>query len=127
MGAGTPLEAKGIGTRKARSLVICLTALSLFLLSCKNATVEEPEIYVDCSGCFETVWQTVNDRYFDPSFGGLDWAEVHDRYKPLIAAAESDEEFYKLLNQMLFELNVSHVGAVPPDDLGVPLIEVVYM
>ena len=32
--------------------------------------------------CFEVVWQTVNDEYFDPTFGGLDWMEVHDRYRP---------------------------------------------
>jgi carboxyl-terminal processing protease len=66
---------------------------------------------------FETVWQTVNDKYFDPTFGGLDWSEVHERYQPLIAAAENDNEFYERLNVMLFELNVSHIGVVPPDDL----------
>jgi len=67
---------------------------------------------------FETVWQTINGKYFDPTFGGLDWSEVHDRYKPLIKAAQSEEEYYLLINKMLFELNVSHIGVVPPDDLG---------
>ncbi|MCP3975887.1 MAG: PDZ domain-containing protein, partial [bacterium] len=66
---------------------------------------------------FEIVWQTVNDTYFDPTFGGLDWQDAHDRYRPMIAAAESDDEFYMLVNKMLFELNVSHVGVIPPDDL----------
>ncbi len=66
---------------------------------------------------FEAVWQTVNDTYFDPTFGGLDWNEVHDRYRPLVAGAADDETFYDLINQMLFELNVSHIGAVPPDEL----------
>jgi C-terminal peptidase prc len=53
--------------------------------------------------------------YFD--FGGLDWNAVHERYQPLIAAAQDDETFYELINKMLFELNVSHVAVVPPDDL----------
>lgn len=63
---------------------------------------------------FETVWNAVNVQYFDPTFGGLDWQEVHDRYEPLIAAAESDEAFYRLINEMLFELEVSHLAVVPP-------------
>ena len=67
---------------------------------------------------FETVWQTINDKHIDPTFGGLDWSEVHDRYQPQIAAAKNEEEFYLLINKMLFELGVSHIGVVPPDDLG---------
>ncbi len=66
---------------------------------------------------FETVWQTINDKYFDPNFGGLDWSEVHDRYQPQITAAQNEGEYYLLINKMLFELNVSHIGVVPPDDL----------
>jgi carboxyl-terminal processing protease len=65
---------------------------------------------------FETVWQTINDTYFDPTFGGLDWHEVHNRYRPSIAAVQQDETFYELINEMLFELNVSHIGVVPPDE-----------
>ena len=63
--------------------------------------------------CFETVWRTVNEEYYDSTFGGLDWQEVHDRYQPQIAAAEDDGTFYDLLNQMLHELGVSHIGALP--------------
>jgi len=66
---------------------------------------------------FETVWQTINDKYFDPNFGGLDWSEVHDRYQPQISAAQNEGEYYLLINKMLFELNVSHIFVVPPDDL----------
>lgn len=67
---------------------------------------------------FETVWKTINEKYFDPSFNGLDWTEVHDRYQPKITAAQNEEEYYLLINKMLFELNVSHIAVVPPDDLG---------
>jgi len=67
---------------------------------------------------FETVWQTINEKHIDPTFNGLDWSEVHDRYQAQIAAAKNEEEFYLLINKMLFELNISHIGVVPPDDLG---------
>ncbi len=68
---------------------------------------------VEYLNVFETVWQTVNDNYFDPDFGGLDWRAEHDRYEPLIAQAENDQALYRLLNQMLWELGVSHTAAVP--------------
>jgi carboxyl-terminal processing protease len=66
---------------------------------------------------FETVWQTVNQAHYDPSFGGVDWKAVHEQYKPQIAAAENKKESFLLINQMLFELNLSHLLAVYPDDL----------
>ena len=67
---------------------------------------------------FETVWQTINEKHIDPTFNGLDWSEVYDRYKSLLSATQNEEEYYLLINKMLFELNVSHIGVVPPDDLG---------
>ena len=66
---------------------------------------------------FETVWQTINEKHFDPTFNGLDWSEVHDRYQPQVTATKNEEEYYLLINKMLFEFNVSHIGVVPPDDL----------
>ncbi len=67
---------------------------------------------------FEIVWQTLADNYFDPTFGGLDWIEVHDRYHPLIATIEDETTFYKIINKMLFELDVSHLAVIPPDEKG---------
>jgi C-terminal peptidase prc len=65
---------------------------------------------------FEEVWSTINVTYFDPDFGGLDWKEVHDRYEPQIAAVKDDQAFYFLINKMLFELNVSHIAFIPPEE-----------
>jgi len=90
-----------------KKLLLTAIALTLLLTSCGKAAK-----YLNI---FETVWQAVNDTYFDPTFGGLDWNEVHDRYQPLIATAENDENFYDLLNQMLFELNISHIVVLPPE------------
>jgi carboxyl-terminal processing protease len=61
---------------------------------------------------FEIVWRVVNDRHFDPAFGGVDWQELHDRYRQQIVFA-SDAEYYKLVNEMLWQLNVSHLAVVP--------------
>ena len=65
----------------------------------------------------EMVWQTVNDNFFDPTFGGKDWQAIGDQYRPQLIAEQSDEAFVRLLNEMLFELGVSHMAALPPDML----------
>lgn len=65
---------------------------------------------------FEVVWATVNEEFYDPEFGGVDWQAAHDRYLPLVAAADSDEAFVDVTNSMLFELGVSHLGVAPPDE-----------
>jgi carboxyl-terminal processing protease len=65
---------------------------------------------------FDMVWNTINERFFDPEFKGVDWAECRERYRPGILTSESVDEFYVGINTMLFELGVSHLGVVPTDD-----------
>lgn len=67
---------------------------------------------------FEAVWRTVNEKYFDANFGGVDWKKVHDDYAPLIAQVKTDAEFYALLDKMLGELKISHFGIIKPEDLA---------
>jgi carboxyl-terminal processing protease len=75
---------------------------------------------------FEEVWNTVNQTYFDPEFGGLDWDGIRNEYAPLISSAEDDAAFYQLLNQMLWELNVSH-AVVGPAELWSPSEPAIWM
>ncbi len=63
---------------------------------------------------FELVWQTVDKNFYDPTFNGVNWKGVHDRYAPLVASAKTDEELYLLLQQMINELHQSHFLIVPP-------------
>ncbi len=64
---------------------------------------------------FKIVWQTVNELFYDPKFGGVNWAGVHERYEPLAAKAQSDQELHELLQQMLNELHQSHFMIIPPE------------
>jgi C-terminal peptidase prc len=51
----------------------------------------------------------VNEFHFDPTFGGIDWKAMHDRYHPKIVMLNDIEEFNLITNQMLFELRLSHL------------------
>jgi len=63
---------------------------------------------------FNIVWNTINDKFYDPNFEGNNWNTIKQEYEPLISDAQSDSVFYDLINRMLFELGVSHIGVIPP-------------
>src|ERR1700739_3862345 len=37
---------------------------------------------------FEKVWREIRDHYYDASYNGVDWNEVHQRYAPLVDATK---------------------------------------
>jgi carboxyl-terminal processing protease len=58
---------------------------------------------------FDVVWKTMNDKSFDPRFGGVDWLAVRRTYEPQLASINDDAEFYQLLSRMLAEIKISHL------------------
>src|SRR6185503_16739104 len=108
------------------------TLLALFLLTILGAAtvaqqpaaspvaVVSPSPQSDLSKrqeSFQIVWQTVNDLYYDPAFGGVDWSGVRKIYEPRVARARSDQDFHELLQQMLNELHQSHFLVVPRESI----------
>jgi carboxyl-terminal processing protease len=63
---------------------------------------------------FEKVWKEINDNFYDPSFKGVNWQEVHNRYLPLVEAVQTDSEFYTLISKMAGELRDSHTRILSP-------------
>lgn len=63
---------------------------------------------------FEKVWETIEEKYYDPSFNGVDWRAVRERYRPRVEAAAGEEEFYELLNRMAGELRDAHTRVRSP-------------
>lgn len=66
---------------------------------------------------FETVWKIVNEKFYDPTFNGVDWQDVRTRYAPRVAGIANDADLYPLLNAMLGELKVSHLAVIPPQSV----------
>lgn len=63
---------------------------------------------------FEEVWKTINEKYYDPKFNGVDWNAMRERYRPRLNNVASDAEFYDLLNQMAGELRDAHTRVRSP-------------
>jgi carboxyl-terminal processing protease len=64
---------------------------------------------------FEKVWREIRDHYYDPSYNGVDWNEVHQRYAQLVDATSRDQEFYALMSQMTSELHDAHTRFSSPE------------
>jgi carboxyl-terminal processing protease len=63
------------------------------------------------SKVFETVWSTVNEKFYDPNFNGVDWKAAHDKYARRAGIAKDDNELYAVINEMLGLIKVSHLQA----------------
>jgi tricorn protease len=59
---------------------------------------------------FEEAWRVMKFRFYDPDMHGRDWDAIKAHYRPLLAHVGSYEDVQDLANQMIGELNASHVG-----------------
>jgi len=63
---------------------------------------------------FDSVWDTVNRRYYDPKLHGVDWVAAARTYGPKAAASGDDTSLYEAINGMLGLLADGHTGALSP-------------
>ncbi len=66
---------------------------------------------------FEKVWGTVNDKFYDPNFNGVDWKAAHDKYLSQALSTKKDEDFYAAVSEMLALLKVSHLQVGTPAEV----------
>jgi carboxyl-terminal processing protease len=64
---------------------------------------------------FEKIWKEIDEHYYDPEFGGVNWQQVHQRYLPLVQAGKDDEQFYMLMDRMTTELHDAHTRFSSPE------------
>jgi len=61
---------------------------------------------------FRLVWETVRDKYFDATLGGVDWDAVRTRYEPDVRKAATIKDLHDVLNRMVHELPGSHLNVL---------------
>jgi tricorn protease len=59
---------------------------------------------------FDQGWRALAEQFYDGSFHGRDWKAIRQKYRPLLKHVALKEDFYHLVQQMLGELNASHLG-----------------
>jgi carboxyl-terminal processing protease len=64
---------------------------------------------------FDDVWQTINARYYDANFHGVDWWAQRAQFRSLAADARDPEEFYAVLRRLLASLRDAHTRIYAPE------------
>lgn len=59
---------------------------------------------------FEEAWRIINNSFYDPNFHGKDWNKLRDEYKPIALSASTIQDFREIYNELLGQLNASHMG-----------------
>jgi len=65
---------------------------------------------------FDDVWETILERYYDPTFQGIDWQAKRAAFRPAAARAANTHEFYEVLRQMIASLKDAHTRVYSPDE-----------
>lgn len=59
---------------------------------------------------FYETWAGLEENFYESGFHGLDWAKTRDNYARFLPAVNNRNDLRILLNDMLGELNSSHLG-----------------
>ncbi|MCS6938601.1 MAG: S41 family peptidase [Roseiflexus sp.] len=63
---------------------------------------------------FDEVWRIVHEKYLYADFGGIDWEGLYPEYRARVMQAQSRDEFYAAMTDMVAQLNDNHSRFVPP-------------
>ncbi|MGH7552090.1 MAG: S41 family peptidase, partial [Longimicrobiales bacterium] len=69
---------------------------------------------------FDESWRVMKYRFYDEKMHGKDWNAIRSVYEPLLRHVGTYEDVYDLANQMIGELNASHVGVSGPPSRQIP-------
>ncbi len=64
----------------------------------------------EMSQIFDEAWRVLKDGFYDPNFHGKDWNKLKAEYKPVALSASTIQDFRVIFNEMLGQLNASHMG-----------------
>ncbi|WP_035769288.1 S41 family peptidase [Arthrobacter castelli] len=62
---------------------------------------------------FDEAWRLQRDFYWAPDMAGIDWQQIHDQYRPLVAKLGSHDDLVDVLWEMHGELGTSHAYVMP--------------
>ena len=59
---------------------------------------------------FSHIWRQVKDKFYDPTFRGMDWKAYFDHYERFLPYINNGYDFSMMVSELLGELNASHTG-----------------
>ncbi|PQJ69463.1 S41 family peptidase [Polaribacter butkevichii] len=59
---------------------------------------------------FEEGVRAITAGFYDPKYHGYNWSKIVERYRPMVLAAATKQDYSFMFNNMLGQLNASHMG-----------------
>ncbi|WP_282073901.1 S41 family peptidase [Polaribacter atrinae] len=59
---------------------------------------------------FEEGVRAITAGFYDPKYHGYNWSEIVERYRPMVLATATKQDYSFVFNNMLGQLNASHMG-----------------
>jgi carboxyl-terminal processing protease len=106
---------------RALYFALCALCLSHFTTHLSRAVRDDSSLVSTATvegrlAVFDDVWETIQERYYDPKFHGIDWQAKRAAFRPAAAHAGNPHEFYDLLRQMIGSLKDAHTRVYSPDE-----------
>ena len=100
-------------------LFLLMRKLSSFLFLCSSLVVSHAE--EKSLAVFDQIVKEMNQRYFDPTFSGLEWGKLCREARQKIDKAPTEREGYAHINALLGNFKHSHMAFYPAlDDVEAP-------
>jgi carboxyl-terminal processing protease len=102
--------------------VLCAFCIPHFTIQAFSGTARDDSSLVSTNtvegrlAVFDDVWETIQERYYDPKFHGIDWQAKRNAFRPAAARAGGSHEFYETLRQMIASLKDAHTRVYSPDE-----------
>lgn len=97
-------------------LVICVSQLTIPSAAHDGSSVVSTATPEGRLAVFDDVWETIQERYYDPALNGIDWQAKRNAFRPVAAKANSTHELYDVLRQMIASLKDAHTRVYSPDE-----------
>jgi len=95
---------------------------SFFCLLTLTTCVDQEEFDDTPQGNMEALWKIIDEHYcfldYKAEVYGLDWNEVHARYRQQINSSMTKKQLFEVLSNMLGELRDGHVNLTAAHDYG---------
>jgi C-terminal peptidase prc len=109
------------GARWLLAALLCALCVAQFATGISRATRDDSTLVSTNTvegrlAVFDDAWETIEDRYYDPNFHGVDWQAKRTALRPIAARAANPQEFYEVLRQMIASLRDAHTRVYSPDE-----------
>lgn len=108
----------GFGISSAKNQHFVLTGGNIATLNLDGNKVEvinmeytfRKKLADEFSQMFYETWANLEQNFYDETFHGKNWKGIRDRYAAYLPQLNTRSDLRQLLNEMLGELNASHLG-----------------